>query len=391
VRPQEIRLAALIATLAFFDLAMWLTAVPLIPIWERDLGLTHTQSGLVLGGYGVAVLFLSLPVGHLADRLGARRLTIGATLLFAATAPLYAFASSFGELLALRLVNGLFSAVSWTAGLAWLVASVPGSYRGRTLAIVNATASGATLVGPLIGGPVVAAFGLKPTMLTFGGAVLLLGVWALAEPNRGGHHPTEHSSALAALRIGVREPGLVHALAGIAFAASAMGVQQVLAPIHLSDLGLSSAGIGWVWTAGAAISLTVSVVVGRRLDRIDKRSTARTGVLIVTVLAASLALEVGVVPYAVGLIALLGLGTLIWTTVYPLCSEAAEHAGIGQGVAMGALNTVWALASVVAPISAGVLAELGVPAAGYGAIALLGGICLWMLRQATLAPSTGAA
>jgi hypothetical protein len=58
---------------------------------------------------------------------------------------------------------------------------------------------------------------------------------------------------------------------------------------------------------------------------------------------------------------------------------------------MGALNTVWALASVVAPISAGVLAELGVPAAGYGAIALLGGICLWMLRQATLAPSTGAA
>jgi len=37
----------------------------------------------------------------------------------------------------------------------------------------------------------------------------------------------------------------------------------------------------------------------------------------------------------------------------------------------------------------GVLAELGVPAAGYGAIAVLGGICLWMLRQATLAPYTG--
>ena len=82
MRPQEIRLAALIATLVFFDLAMWLTAIPLIPVWEDELGLTHTQSGLVLGSYGVAVLFLSLPAGHLADRLGARRLTIGATLLF---------------------------------------------------------------------------------------------------------------------------------------------------------------------------------------------------------------------------------------------------------------------------------------------------------------------
>src|SRR3954451_15366026 len=111
---------------------MWLTAVPLIPVWEDDLGLTHVQSGMVLGAYGVAVLFLSLPAGHLADRLRPRRPTIGATLLFAATAPLYAFASSFGELLALRTVNGLFSAVSWTAGLAWLGASVPRSHPGRT-------------------------------------------------------------------------------------------------------------------------------------------------------------------------------------------------------------------------------------------------------------------
>ncbi len=389
VSPAEIRLAALIATLAFFDLAMWLTAVPLIPFWERDLGLSHTQSGLVLGAYGIAVLLLSLPAGHLADRIGARRLTIGATLLFAATAPLYAFASSFEELLALRLVNGLFSAVSWTAGLAWLVASVPGAYRGRTLAIVNATASGASLVGPLIGGPVATAIGLKPTMLAFGGAVLLLGVWAIVEPNRGGHLPNEHVSAIAALRIGVREPSLMHSFAGIALAASAMGVQQVLAPIHLSSLDVSSAGIGWIWTGGAVISVTVAAVVGRRLDRIDKRSNARTGVLIVTVLAVYLALGLGVVLYAAGVIALLGLGTLIWTTVYPLCSEGAERAGIGQGVAMGALNTVWASASVAAPVAAGVLAELGVPGVGYAAIAVLGLGCLWLLRRPALAAAPG--
>lgn len=391
MRPPEIRLAALIATLAFFDLAMWLTAIPLIPVWERDLGISHTQSGIVLGSYGVAVLFLSLPAGHLADRFGARRLTIGATLLFAATAPLYAFASSFEELLALRLVNGLFSAVSWTAALAWLVASVPADYRGRTLAIVNASASGASLVGPLIGGPVATAIGLKPTMLGLGGTILLLGVWALAEPNRGTHAPSEHASPIAALRIGVREPGLVHAFAGIAFAASAMGVQQVLAPIHLADRGLSSAGIGWIWTGGAVVSLAVAAYVGRRLDRIDKRANARTGVLIVTVLAVFLALGLGATPYAIGIVATLGLGTLIWTTVYPLCSEAAERAGIGQGVAMGALNTVWALASVLAPISAGALAEIDVPAAGYGAIAAFGCICLWVLRQPAFAPSPGTA
>ena len=107
VRPQEIRLAALIATLVFFDLAIWLTAIPLIPVWERDLGLTHTQSGIVLGSYGSRSCSCRCPRGHLADRLGARRLTIGAILLFGATVPLYGFASSFGQLLAL-LVDGLF-------------------------------------------------------------------------------------------------------------------------------------------------------------------------------------------------------------------------------------------------------------------------------------------
>ena len=88
---------------------------------------------------------------------------------------------------------------------------------------------------------------------------------------------------------------------------------------------------------------------------------------------------------------MLGLGTLIWTTVYPLCSEAAEQAGIGQGVAMGALNSVWALASVVAPIMAGVLAELDAPAAGYVAIAVLGFGASGCCASAPLAPSPGTA
>jgi len=391
VRPADVRLAALIAILAFLDLAMWLTAVPLIPVWEDQLGLSHAQSGMVLGAYGVAVLFRSLPAGHFADRLGPRRLTIAATLLFAATAPLYAFATSFGELLALRTVNGLFSAVSWTAGIAWLVASVPDTHRGRTLAVVNASASAASLTGPLLGGPVVSAIGLKPTMLGFGAVVLMVGIWALLEPNRGEHHVVERMPARESLRIGLRERRLVHAFAGIGFAACAMGAQQVLAPIHLSDQGLSSAGIGWVWTFGAAISLVVATVIGRRLDRIDKRSNARIGVLCVSALACFLALGLPVRPYALGLIALMGCATLIWTTVYPLCSEAAERAGIGQGVAMGGLNTVWAAASVTAPIVAGVLAEHGLPAVGYVAIAAFGAICLRVLRPRALAPASGTA
>jgi hypothetical protein len=58
---------------------------------------------------------------------------------------------------------------------------------------------------------------------------------------------------------------------------------------------------------------------------------------------------------------------------------------------MGALNTVWAAASVTAPIVAGALAEQGLPGVAYLTIAAFGLVCLRVLRQRTLAPAPGTA
>ena len=57
-------------------------------------------------------------------------MTIAATLLFAVAAPLHAFVGSFAELVSLRFIAGVFSAVSWSAALAWAIGSVPPSQRG---------------------------------------------------------------------------------------------------------------------------------------------------------------------------------------------------------------------------------------------------------------------
>jgi MFS transporter, DHA1 family, solute carrier family 18 (vesicular amine transporter), member 1/2 len=385
VTPAEIRLAALVATIAFVDIAVWLTVVPLIPYWEQELGLSHRQSGVVLGSYGLAVLLLAIPAGHLADRLGPRRMTIAAVLLFAVTTPLYAVASNFGELLALRVAGGLFSAVSWTAGLAWLVASTPETHRGRALATVNASASAGSLAGPLIGGPIVAGLGLGPAMIALGSIVGALAIWALVEPNRERHVPGAPTSPRAVFAAARRERGLADAFAGIFFAASAMGSLQILGPLYLDGEGWSSADIGWVWTIGAAISLAVAALVGRSLDRLDKRRTARFGVAAVSVLCCLLALSPAAVTFTIGVIAILGVGTVIWTSVFPLCSEAAERAGIGQGAALGMLNGVWALATVMAPIAAGLLAGADLAGVGYIATAALGAVVILALRPAALA------
>jgi predicted MFS family arabinose efflux permease len=372
VRPAEYRLATLIALLALLDLMVMLIAVPLVPRFEHDAHLSHLQSGTVLGAYAAAVLVLSLPAGHLADRVGARRLTIAATLLFAVATPLYAFASTFAELLALRLASGVFSAVSWTAGLAWLVASMPGSHRLRALATVNAAASGAAVAGPLVGGPAVAAFGITPTFLAVGAVAVAVAVWALVEPNHGREERHERISARAALATGLRERGFRQANAAMLFMSATASALALLAPVHLHALGIGASGIGWIFTAGSVLSVTAAIALGRAADRIDCRRVARGGCLAVASIVLFLSLGLGAVPYAAGVVLFGGAGTLLWVTTYPMCAEAADRAGIGQGIALGLLNTTWALGSMTAPAAAGFVADHADPGFAFAAAALAG-------------------
>jgi predicted MFS family arabinose efflux permease len=358
VRRAEIRLAVLIAALVMLDLMVMLLAVPLVPRWERTAHLSHLQSGMVLGAYATAVLFLSLPAGHLADRLGPRRLTVAATILFAATTPGYAFADSFVTLVALRFTSGVFSAVGWTAGLAWLVSSIPAGHRLRAVATVNASASAAAVAGPLIGGPVVAWLGLTTTMLVVSAIVAGVAVWTILEPTRPpptSDHDT--GSPITALRAGWRNTTFRQAHYAIIFIGCAAGALQLLVPIHLHATGLSDAAIGWVFTAGSALSVGVAVVVGRRAERIDRRRTAQRGCVGVAVITAFLAFDPPTTGFNIGVVVFFGFATLLWTTVYPMCSQAADDAGIGQGIALGLLNTAWAAAAMTAPVLAGLTAE----------------------------------
>ena len=379
---QEIRLASLIAALSLLDLAVWLCAIPLVPRWERSIGLSHLQSGVVLASYSVAVLMLSIPAGHLGDRIGPRRLTIAAAFLFAITTPLFAFATSFAELVALRFVNGVFSAVSWTAGLAWLVASVPDDRRGRAMTLVNAAASPASVVGPLIGGPAVHYLGLKPTMFALGGAILTLASWALLERSKPHVRADAHPSALSGLRACIRVPGIRHAYLGIGFASVAYGVQQLLATLHLADVGISPAGIGWVFSSGAAVSVGIAYLMTRDRVPADRRLVGRTGVATITTLMVFFSLNVATGPFIAGAVVMAAAGTALWVSFYPLCSEAADRAGIGQGLALGGLNTIWAACSIVAPTAAGFMAEHGQATACYLVVAGLGVVVVVGLRPA---------
>ena len=147
IRPvSPRRLTALISTLIFLDMITWLAAVPLVPVWQKQYDLSDEQSGVVLGVYSFAVLLFAIPAGFLSDRLGARRLTLIGATLFIFAAPAIALADSFWLIVAVRIAQGACSAITWSAGLAWLAGAVGDDYRPRGLSIANATATACSLI-----------------------------------------------------------------------------------------------------------------------------------------------------------------------------------------------------------------------------------------------------
>src|SRR5207249_1359306 len=74
-----VRRPRVIYWVVFLDALLMFAIVPLLPAYGRELHLSKTQAGLVVGVYSGAVLVASPAVGQLSAQVGARRLTIFGT------------------------------------------------------------------------------------------------------------------------------------------------------------------------------------------------------------------------------------------------------------------------------------------------------------------------
>ena len=96
----------LIGALILVSAAAQFALVPVMPVYAHRLGLSGFEQGMVLGATGLATLVVSVPAGTLADRFGARRITLAAGLLMAAATAAQALAGDFTVLFAARLAFG---------------------------------------------------------------------------------------------------------------------------------------------------------------------------------------------------------------------------------------------------------------------------------------------
>jgi MFS family permease len=356
---------------------------PLLPGWEHSLHLSKAESGIVVGAYSAAVLLASVPAGTLADRFGPRRVTIAATLLFAIAAPLHAFVGSFAELVGLRFAAGVFSAVSWSAALAWAIGSVPPAERGRTAAVINMGLPVGAIAGPLFGGPVVHLVGQKAAMGGLGVIVLLLGAIASREPEVGAPEH-DHVPLRDSIRTVARDSWLLSANVALIVLAIAGTTMQTLGSLHLAGRGLSGSGVGAAFTAVAIAGALTTLYIARIADRLDRLKLVGLGTLLLAPALGAMALPLGTGLFIAAMVAT-GIAQAIgFTASYPLAADGAERAGVGQGVAMGLLSVSWGIGALVGPVVTGTVAQLANDATAFalaGALALVAALGVrWRTR-----------
>lgn len=152
-RVPPVAFCAAIVVLTAATVAMLEPVLPLF--FDRDLGLTPSQVGLLFGIAAVSSTLMPLIYGPMIRRWGARRLTLTGLVLTAAWLPMMATASSFATALALIVVQWIAIALIITPSLAYMAevtAFAGGDAFGIGYGIYNTAWGFGLLGGPALGG-----------------------------------------------------------------------------------------------------------------------------------------------------------------------------------------------------------------------------------------------
>ena len=328
---------------------------------------------LVLGGllalYDGAEVLLKPVFGSLADRIGGKPVLLGGLLAFAAASAVYAIADSPGWLWAARLGQGA-AASAFSPSASALVARLnPAAKHGRAFGSYGFYKSIGYTLGPLLGGVLVWAGGLRLLFVVMAVCGAAVALWAALAVPAVPPLPRERQT-VADLARRLADRAFLAPTAALAAATAALSVGVGFLPVSGAAAGLGTVATGAAVSVLAATAAFVQPKAGRALDA--GRLTTRTGLL--TSLAVTAAgLAAAMLPGLAGILlaaALIGTGTgLITPLGFAALAASTPEERLGQ--TMGSAELGRALGDAGGPLLVAAVATLSTLTYGYAALALL--------------------
>ncbi len=151
----------LLFLLYMFDYIDRMVITSMFPAIEKDWGITHAQSGMLVSAVYWAIVLLTFPVSLLVDRWS-RTKTIGImAIMWSVATALCALTGNYIQLFMARMFIGIGEAGYAPGGSAVISGLYPQEKRSRMMGLWNASIPVGTAIGHLLGGLIAVKLGWK--------------------------------------------------------------------------------------------------------------------------------------------------------------------------------------------------------------------------------------
>ena len=355
--PRETFVLAVVA----FCVALGFGIVaPAIPLFALQFGVSSTAAGAVVSAFALMRFVSGLGSGRLVDRVGERAALVGGIAVVAVSSLVAGLSVSYPQLLVLRGIGGVGSAVFTIAATSLLLRVAAASQRGRTQSVYRGGFLLGGILGPALGGAVVGV-SLRAPFFLYAATLVLAGLaGALLLPKGGAGDADGERGADTDVRTTLAEalasPAYRAALVGnFATGFSVLGVRSTLVPLLVvQGLHLKPSWIGAAFLVSALVQAVLLLPAGRAVDTVGRRPTLVAGGLATAAALVALAAAVGPVSLLLAMTVFGVGGALLGVAPAAIVGDVVQGRG-GTAVA------VWQMASdfgsIIGPLVAGLLVD----------------------------------
>ena len=155
---MQARISQKVAVSVVFVAAMFMTIMDAtivnvaLPTIGHDFGVSPTAVDSIAIAFLVSLAVFIPASGWLGDRFGGKRVLLAAIVVFTIASALCGLATSLGELVVFRVLQGVGGGMLTPVGMAMLMRVFPPAERVRASAILTVPTTFAPALGPLLGG-----------------------------------------------------------------------------------------------------------------------------------------------------------------------------------------------------------------------------------------------
>jgi MFS family permease len=366
--PREV---GVLAAVAFAVAVGYGIVAPAIPVFASSFGVGETAAGAVISAFALMRFVSALAGGRMVERFGERVILSSGILIVAVSTGLSGLAQSYEQLLVLRGIGGVGSAMFTVAAIALLFRVVGGTSRGRATGLFQGGFLIGGLLGPAMGG-VLTELSLRLPFFVYAGTLLVAGgiaavflARARLRPSRSADddpsRPSEEKGASEEVvedSIGVRE-ALRHPAYRAALAANfatgwaLFGVRMSLIPLFVTQ-GMQ-AGVIWVGVGFVCSSVTHAALLlpaGKYVDRVGRRPAMVRGAAVAAVSMLLLAVTSALPLYLFAML-MFGVGSAyLGTSPGAVVGDVMRGRG---GRVVAAFQMASDLGAILGPLAAGQL------------------------------------